>query len=363
MKVSNRQHSLRQWWEFYELYDHLARRQRPQAINNMATSHRHRGDFSKRHCYHHRSIFAGASAQSRFQPIDAVSFHRYSPPFSANSFFAHSFSTHYGYTPDNSFLRHCVHQHPVHQYSNEVTQHHLDCHLRSKKSLASLPPSSINDHKQAVGSQAISRGGGGSRQNQIKRQKEWIYLCHYIAISGLNPLHIISGQDDGREPDFTLIFYRQARLYYIGIELTTLPRLRDHMSEEALIGKRWYWQGLQVMAKFRQKMPSYQRFKLPVQTIYMPADTYQQRLSNLPHSPITQDDIDAVMVKKAHKVAGYRSRRPLDELWLLVHTDKYQPDCILTTAKKPLALYHTSGFDQIQLTRYPSHKIINVRKQ
>lgn len=209
----------------------------------------------------------------------------------------------------------------------------------------------------------LNKPNGSSRQNQTKRQKEWIYLCHYIAISGLNPLHIISGQDDGQEPDFTLIFYQHSRLYYVGIELTTLPRLRDQMGEEALIAKRWYWQGLQVMAKQRQKMPIYQRFKLPVKTIYMPSDDYNQRLAQLPHSIISQADIDAVMQKKAHKVVDYQTRRPLDELWLLVHTDKYQPESILTSAKKPLALFHGSGFDQVQVTRYPSHKIINVLKK
>ena len=222
-----------------------------------------------------------------------------------------------------------------------------------------LTEASISDSAKTL---QLNKPNGSSRQNQTKRQKEWIYLCHYIAISGLNPLHIISGQDDGQEPDFTLIFYQHSRLYYVGVELTTLPRLRDQMGEEALIAKRWYWQGLQVMAKQRQKMPSYQRFKLPVQTIYMPTDDYNQRLAQLPHSIVSQTDIDAVMQKKAHKVAGYQTRRPLDELWLLVHTDKYQPESILTSAKKPLALFHDSGFDQVQVTRYPSHKIINVHK-
>ena len=225
----------------------------------------------------------------------------------------------------------------------------------SETSLAKAP-------SKAITSQQQYKFTGGSRQNQSKRQKEWIYLCHYIAISGLNPLHIISGQDDGQEPDFTLIFYQQSRLYYVGVELTTLPRLRDQMGDKALIGKRWYWQALQVMAKQRQKMASYQRFKLPIQTIYMPSAEYDRRWRQLPHSIISQDDINAVMQKKAHKVVGYHTRRPLDELWLLVHTDKYQPNSILTSAKKPLVLYHTSGFDQVHVTRYPSHKIINVAK-
>ncbi|MDO5768454.1 MAG: hypothetical protein Q4P13_03035 [Psychrobacter sp.] len=237
------------------------------------------------------------------------------------------------------------------------SQNHLagENSASSKDSLAEIS-------SQPTMSQQHHKFGGGSRQNQSKRQKEWIYLCHYIAISGLNPLHIISGQDDGQEPDFTLIFYQQPRLYYVGVELTTLPRLRDQMGEESLIGKRWYWQGLHVMANQRQKMIGYQRFKLPIQTFYMPSDEFNRRWGKLPHSIISQEDIDAVMQKKAHKVLGYHTRRPLDELWLLVHTDKYQPDSILTSAKKPLVLYHTSGFNQVQVTRYPSHKIINVAK-
>lgn len=222
--------------------------------------------------------------------------------------------------------------------------------------------SQLNGRRQSAEPKPNDQQGSGNLQNQHKRQKEWIYLCHYIAISGLNPLHIISGQDDGHEPDFTLIFYQQSRLYYVGVELTTLPRLRDQMDDKGLIAKRWYWQGLQIMAKHRQKIPSFQRFKWPVQSIYMPLDDYGQRLRKLPYSIISQADIDAVMQKKAHKVPSYHDRRALDELWLLIHTDKYQPDSILTRAKKPLGLCHASGFDQVQVTRYPSHKIINVIK-
>ena len=219
---------------------------------------------------------------------------------------------------------------------------------------ASAPEEKIDDQIK------YGRQGNGSRQNQIKRQREWVYLSHYIAINGLNPLHIISGQDDGREPDFTLIFYQQSRLYYVGVELTTLPRLRDQMGEAALIAKRWYWQGLRVMAMRRQKQASYQRFRLPVTTLYMPIDDFSKRLCRLPRSIITQQDVDAVMDKKAHKAAAYHTRRPLDELWLLVHCDKYQPESILTASKASMPLTHNSDFDQVQITRYPSHKVIDV---
>lgn len=213
-----------------------------------------------------------------------------------------------------------------------------------------------------------------SQQNQSKRQREWVYLCHYLAITGLEPVHIISGQDDGLEPDFTLVFDQQhkpsSRLYYVGIELTTLPRLRDQMGDQGLIAKRWYWQGLQVMAKQRPPLAlqqdSLSHFQTPMMTLYMPADEFEQHLQHLPHSPITQVDVDAVMQKKAHKVLTYQTRRVLDELWLLVHTDKYQPDCILTapkaTSKSRQMLMHSSGFDNVQITRYPSHKLIQVVK-
>ncbi|WP_434353551.1 hypothetical protein VH441_00545 [Psychrobacter sp. HD31] len=211
-----------------------------------------------------------------------------------------------------------------------------------------------------------------SRQNQSKRQREWIYLTHYLAITGLNPIHIISGNDDGREPDFTLVFYHDSRLYYVGVELTTLPRLRDNMGDKALISKRWYWQSLHKIARLREKeenletgaasqsvMYHYDRFRVPMSTLYMPAEEFAKRPSK--KSMISQDDMDAVMEKKAHKVEAYHTRRPLQELWLLVHTDKYQPENVLTAPD--YKLFHDSGYDQIHVTRYPSHKVINVNKQ
>jgi hypothetical protein len=217
-----------------------------------------------------------------------------------------------------------------------------------------------------VASTLLNSYASSSRQNQSKRQREWVYLSHYLMISGLNPLHIISGKDDGREPDFTLIFYRQSRLYYVGIELTTLPRLWDQMGETALIAKRWYWQGLQAMAKQQQQQASYLNFRLPVKTLYMSTDSSNKRLCQLPRSQITQIDIEAAMQKKAHKVSAYHKRRPLDELWLLIHTDKYQcqqqyqPSYILAEPAAATQLSHSSNFDQVHITRYPSHKLIEV---
>lgn len=204
-----------------------------------------------------------------------------------------------------------------------------------------------------------------SRQNQSKRQREWVYLSHYLAVSGLNPAHIISGRDNGQEPDFTLVFYRDGYLDHVGIELTTLPRLRDIMGDEGLIAKRWYWQSLHKMAILREKeqnsgdfIQGCDRFRMPLQTLYMPKTNFASMPNTI--STIAQQDIDEVMKKKAHKVNAYHNRRPLKALWLLVHTDKYQPEFILTAPDYQLV--HKSGFDQIHVTRYPSYKIISINK-
>ena len=207
-----------------------------------------------------------------------------------------------------------------------------------------------------------------SQQRQSKRQREWVYLCHYLAITGLDPVHIISGLDDGQEPDFTLVFYWQQQFYYVGVELTTLPRLRDQMGDKGLITKRWYWQSLLIMAKQQADLDEQQYLQLPMTTLYMPATIFEQRLQYLAHSAITQKDVDAVMDKKSHKVPSYKTRRKLDELWLLIHTDKYQPQSILTVPKSAAqpsklanpTLSHHSNFDRVHITRYPSHKLIEV---
>jgi hypothetical protein len=199
-------------------------------------------------------------------------------------------------------------------------------------------------------------------------------------ISGLNPLHIISGQDDGREPDFTLIFYQEGRLYYVGIELTTLPRLREQMGDTALIAKRWYWQGWQVLAKQRKKAQgkyqdqgnsqikkqvNNQRLRLPIKMLKRLHYTLSKARRQPPHSRITQLDIEAAMQKKAHKVSAYHERRPLDELWLLIHTDKYQcryeKNWLLLAPNINIQLTHSSDFDRVHITRYPSHSLIEVK--
>lgn len=211
-------------------------------------------------------------------------------------------------------------------------------------------------------------------QNQTKRQKEWVYLSHYLAIQGLDPVHIISGKDDGNEPDFTLVFWENDQLVYIGVELTTLPRLRTQMSDTGLIAKRWYWQAVNLVAKQNLEGNLYdnengylisERFKKPMKTAYMPQNKFKEYRKGRSISIITQEDVDQVMKKKQSKTNAYHSRRPLNELWLLIHTDKYQPDTILSFERSKqtghdLALTHSSGFDNVQITCYPSYRTLNV---
>ncbi|PNK59799.1 hypothetical protein [Psychrobacter sp. FDAARGOS_221] len=264
----------------------------------------------------------------------------------------------------NGLNGHCINQSLFSQYSSSKSS------LNKNSSIQNLSKSDqlITATQHQAPHKVIEPG---SRQNQIKRQREWVYLSHYLAIEGLDPIDIISGKDDGQEPDFTLIFAKDGRIIYIGVELTTLPRLRDNMGDHDLIAKRWYWQGLQAAAKRRLQqqamigevegcLPNFERFKLPVKTLYMPNDQFLQRRQHLSLSPITQQDVDQVMDKKAHKVAGYKTRRALDALWLLVHTDKYQSECILTEPASHITLTHNSDFDQIHITRYPSHKLMSV---
>ncbi|WP_296404111.1 hypothetical protein [Psychrobacter sp.] len=217
---------------------------------------------------------------------------------------------------------------------------------------------------------------GDSLQNQVKRQKEWVYLSHFLAIQGLQPVHIISGKDDGNEPDFTLVFWEDNQLVYIGIELTTLPRLRSQMSDSGLIAKRWYWQALNIVAKQNLENHVYdhengyltaERFKIPMKTAYMPRNKFIKQRKGRSISIITQKDVDEVMKKKQPKIESYHIRRPLNELWLLIHTDKYQPETILSFERSKqtgneMALKHDTAFDNVQITCYPSYRILNVLK-
>lgn len=362
-------------------------------------------------------------------------------------------------------------------------------------------------------SRAQTKKSASSRRMQLKRLRERVYLSHFLAINGIQPEHIICGKDDGKEPDFTLVIDNQ----YIGIELTTLPRLRDRMGDKHLSLKRWYWKlranvagssmtrvwrtGCRVTNKGLKTCQRVQNgvfhhlhyyaswclravFGLPVvyshhdhrthhrhnhaqddqsqhshypdnhypdnhhhnhhqsnyrnsqhsnhqnsqlnvkkktqdnnhriqekpsaqplitnrvirfpskhintktvsltQTINRPNKTSRKRQivgahlmavfvkkylpltsaftsalrlsqsvpTKKPRSFISQADIDAVMSKKAHKAAGYHRRRPLDALWLLVHTDSEQPAETLHLPIVPL--YHDSDYDDVWITVYPT---------
>lgn len=268
-------------------------------------------------------------------------------------------------------------------------------------------------------------------QQQLKRQREWVYLAHFLALLQLHPRKTISGSDDGREPDFTCVFDVDNRSqdselgYQIGIELTTLPRLRDRLGNENLLLKRWYWQSLlQVSTRFTpvtlshrpsaavpntnaqqfgamdnpmvwQHFQSHNVITLPIaqnaqdqengrkrnglssklwylthqlpkrvaKRMNMPsaflADT-NDGFTQLPiDSVIVQADIDAVMLKKAHKVAAYHQRRRLDEVWLLIHTNEQQENGVLEIDLNT-ELTHHSDFDRVFLTRYPNASVVQL---
>ena len=248
-------------------------------------------------------------------------------------------------------------------------------------------------------------------QNQLKRQREWVYLGHFLAMLHLHPAKTISGTDDGNEPDFTCIFYCDKGEYAIGIELTTLPRLRDRLGNDNLMLKRWYWQSLlQLSTKLtptqfngageivgiKTKWATWanwqnidnrnisnisQQFIEPSHDL--PHPTLSSKLQNgiaktmrwLPSafftdmadenedlpidSYINQSDIDAVMSKKAHKVHAYHKKRALDEVWLLIHTNEQQEKGVLTFDTSE-ALHHGSEFDRVFLTLYPTTTLLQI---
>lgn len=176
--------------------------------------------------------------------------------------------------------------------------------------------------------------GTGQRRRWLKRQREWLYLEHFLAVRQLQPQHIIEGQDDGHEPDFTLRLQGQ----WIGVELTTLPRLRDRIGSHQLRLRRGYWALMRHLGwPFAGTRP-------------------QRTLSGqMVDSVIDQQDIDAVMQKKQHRLPHYHERRPLDQVWLLIHTDALQPRGLLQVGEA--ALQHRSGFDAVWLSRYPLRQL------
>lgn len=242
---------------------------------------------------------------------------------------------------------------------------------------------------------------GGLSQNQLKRLREWVYLTHFLAISKLHPTKTISGSDDGQEPDFTCIFLKNGQPYFVGIELTTLPRLRDRLGNDNLMARRWYWQTLlQVNTHFKptdfthQLSPflhifptkdfdkshpksfinshdsliqtaSYGVQKAIAKTMrWLPSAFFTDMAEavTLPiDSLVTQADIDAVMGKKAHKVQSYHHKRQLDETWLLIHANEQQENGVLRFLHDQ-KFTHDSDFDQVLMTFYPSDMILPIEK-
>lgn len=190
----------------------------------------------------------------------------------------------------------------------------------------------------------------GNKRIRLKRLREWVYLVHFLTLNGQRPKKIISGADDGKEPDFSCIFTDNGVDKLVGIELTTLPRLRDGLGDELLFPRRWYWQMLLWLGE-----------PFSGTTVLNKAVDMAQKTPKLTvHSTIVQDDITAVMSKKADKVAAYNTRRTLDELWLLIHTDKVQKQGVLMGANQQL--YHTSDYDRIVVTLYPTRELIDISK-
>ncbi|MEC7120414.1 MAG: hypothetical protein VXW65_10990 [Pseudomonadota bacterium] len=178
--------------------------------------------------------------------------------------------------------------------------------------------------------------GNGQRRIWLKRQRERIYLEHFLAILELRAEQVIEGRDDGNEPDFTVLIQGQ----WIGIELTTLPRLRDRLGDHWLILRHWYWRMIRWLGRPFTGTRRLQPSQLPIS------------------STVDQEDVDAVMRKKASKVHGYHSRRTLHQLWLLIHTDRLQPDGLLGVPQH--SLYHASDFDRVWMSFYPTRRLVAI---
>jgi hypothetical protein len=183
----------------------------------------------------------------------------------------------------------------------------------------------------------VAGKGNGHLRRRQKRQRERIYLEHFLAVRQLQATQLIEGRDDGHEPDFSALIGG----CWVGIELTTLPRLRDRLGNQWLRARRMYWQSMRLLGWPFSGARRLRRTALPVS------------------SWITQDDIDAVMAKKADKVSHYQERRPLDQVWLLIHTDRIQDDGLLGLPEQPLQ--HQSPFDQVWVSVYPTRRVLDVQ--
>jgi hypothetical protein len=180
--------------------------------------------------------------------------------------------------------------------------------------------------------------GHGARRRLQKRQRERIYLEHFLAVRQLHCQQLIDGQDDGHEPDFSALIDGK----WVGIELTTLPRLRDRVGNHWLVPRRMYWRLMRALGWPFAGRRALDLALLPIS------------------SEIEQADIDAVMQKKADKISHYYERRPLDQLWLLIHTDLVQSDGYLKPASQPL--YHQSDFDQVRMSVYPARWVDPIHR-
>jgi hypothetical protein len=185
----------------------------------------------------------------------------------------------------------------------------------------------------------VAGKGNGLLRMRQKRQRERIYLEHFFAVRQLHATQLIEGRDDGQEPDFSVCLDG----VWIGIELTTLPRLRDRLGNQALLSRRLYWQAMRWLGWPFSGARRVRRSGLLVQ------------------STVLQSDIDAVMSKKADKVLHYQHRRPLDQVWLLIHTDRVQADGLL--GLPDMALLHASAFDQVWLSVYPTRRVMQVQRE
>ena len=130
MKVDSRLRELRRWWEFAALYEQL----------------------SQRHC--EAASPKDWKPKHSAQPADDSAL-----PLQDNSISLQNTAT---ITPPN----------PT-NLSNTATS-------------AAENPSEKQPEEKIDNQSKSGRQGNGSRQNQIKRQREWVYLSHYIAINGLN---------------------------------------------------------------------------------------------------------------------------------------------------------------------------------
>lgn len=181
--------------------------------------------------------------------------------------------------------------------------------------------------------------GNGARRRLQKRQRERIYLEHFLTVRQLHCQQLIDGQDDGHEPDFTARIDEQ----WVGIELTTLPRLRDRVGNHWLVARRLYWRAMRALGWPFAGRRGLDLWHLPIS------------------SQIEQTDIDAVMQKKADKISRYAERRPLDQIWLLIHTDLVQEQGYLKPATEPL--YHQSDFDQVWISLYPARWVEPIQRR